>query len=88
MLDAAETLFLGRRHEKSIAKERCRGVTMKGVKTEDIHDAAASAGPSSSGLHGAQIHTIRHILQGRQETAHQSQQFRTAMNRFCAHPPT
>ena len=52
MLDAAETLFLDRRHEKTIAKERGRGVAMKGVKTEDIHDAATSADPSSFGLHG------------------------------------
>ena len=37
MLDAAKTLFLGCRHEKTIAKERGRGVTMKGVQTEDYH---------------------------------------------------
>ena len=75
MLDAAETLLFGGRHENPVAKKRRRGVTVKGVQTEDIHDAAGSADPSSPGLHGTQIHAIRSILQGRQEIAHPSQQF-------------
>jgi hypothetical protein len=31
MPDAAETLFLGCRHKKTIAKKRSRGITVKGI---------------------------------------------------------